>query len=1106
MTLLDTQQFTSPAAEYRPVPIWFWNGDLDEEELHRQVQAMADGGLGGFQIAARTGLTTPYLSGRWFALVEAATREAQRHGLHVWLADEYPYPSGTSGGELTLRSPEYRAWHMKASTVSVQAGHRIESLAPGTILLYAAAAPTVEGKVDWTRVIDLRGDVGVIQPEPVFVEPAFGLSNKRTFSFGPRPKLCWTAPSGPVSPDSWEVWLVAAAEVTPYKFFGYYVDLCNPDAVRAFLETTYQRYADRLDSTTLRQITGFFLDEAHPPTWSWRLPGAFLQRTGYDLVPVLPALWTDIGPRTAQVRYDYWQTVTTLFIESFHRPVAEWCRSHDLQLTLEVDSPRNLVQRYADVGGNDPGHEKVGTPLEEIRTPPRPRYRANPRFAASLAAQVGQRRVLDESFHSVGWSLTLQDMKAMVDRLAAQGANFFVFHAFFYTLGGLRKWDAPPSQFLQNPYWPYFSRFADYAGRLCYALSRGRRVAPIALVDPITSLWTHGGVATGVAGPGPGPDAVAARIATDWQYLLRELEAAQRQFDTLDPLLLAEGTVEHGALRLGEATYQVIVLPPMASLEAAAWTKLEEFAASGGTVVACGLLPYEQIEPGSDVVVRCAARFDADPALLHHAYEHGANGGPVEILRSGPFTLLRTAGTLIQTQAAEALLDVLDSLVPADLVLLPADAAARRSFLVAQRQDADETLYFIANASGDEIACDVAIRPAGIGASQADAIIVEQLDLEDGSRHALSGTAVADADGVARHSVSLQFSRYGSHVLLVRSNLNANEFGPARPAPAPRDTITVDIPLEGAWHCSLDRDNALRFDRFRFGVVLHSSAADDTPPASCDGWPLVEPKPLVNLLRDLDPTGLNWPVPVQVETPFGSPARLGLRLPVTAWYVAEFDVETLPERVVLCAEMPAFHGEWAVWINDQSVPDDAFQPRVRWDITNREADVRSLLRTGRNQLAVRVTVQEQTDGLVDALYLLGDFGVGIATSGLPTLGSLPRHVRWDHLHADGLPYYAGAIHLTTQVDFPAVQHAGPDGLVTVRLPDDALMYLGVAELTLNGHHLGPRTWAPYRWQVPARMLRSAGNEVTVTVTTTLIGLLEGKRYDPIRRTVVRAAQ
>lgn len=81
-----------------------------------------------------------------------------------------------------------------------------------------------------------------------------------------------------------------------------------------------------------------------------------------------------------------------------------------------------------------------------------------------------------ECFHSVGWSMTLQDAKWMIDRMAALGTNFYNFHAFFYTIGGLAKHDAPPSQFVQNPYWPYFRELGDYVGRISYLMSRDMQI------------------------------------------------------------------------------------------------------------------------------------------------------------------------------------------------------------------------------------------------------------------------------------------------------------------------------------------------------------------------------------------------------------------------------------------------------------------------------------------------------------------------------------------------------------------------------------------------------------------------------------------------------
>lgn len=171
MPIVDAEQFRHPPAEYRPVAMWFLNGDLAEGELRRQIRAMAEGGVGGIQVAARTGLTTPYLSERWFALVGLILAEARRHGLDVWLADEYPYPSGASGGEVVLRHPEYRAWHLRAARVLAEPGEDVRAIAPGTVLLRACAVPVVGGTARWDAAVDLEPHAGLTQHRQVLFQP-----------------------------------------------------------------------------------------------------------------------------------------------------------------------------------------------------------------------------------------------------------------------------------------------------------------------------------------------------------------------------------------------------------------------------------------------------------------------------------------------------------------------------------------------------------------------------------------------------------------------------------------------------------------------------------------------------------------------------------------------------------------------------------------------------------------------------------------------------------------------------------------------------------------------------------------------------------------------
>ena len=82
--ILNLLGVTEPPVQYRPHPFWSWNHELDEEELRRQIRLMNDGGMGGFFMHARGGLTTEYLGEKWFDCVAACIDEARRQGRRAW--------------------------------------------------------------------------------------------------------------------------------------------------------------------------------------------------------------------------------------------------------------------------------------------------------------------------------------------------------------------------------------------------------------------------------------------------------------------------------------------------------------------------------------------------------------------------------------------------------------------------------------------------------------------------------------------------------------------------------------------------------------------------------------------------------------------------------------------------------------------------------------------------------------------------------------------------------------------------------------------------------------------------------------------------------------
>ncbi|MBW7461185.1 hypothetical protein K0U00_44735, partial [Paenibacillus sepulcri] len=183
-------------------------------------------------------------------------------------------------------------------------------------------------------------------------------------------------------------------------------------------------------------------------------------------------------------------------------------------------------------------------------------FRSNAKMVSSIARQFKRERNLIECFHSVGWSMTLQDAKWMIDRMAAMGTNFFNFHAFFYTLDGLAKHDAPPSQFLQNPYWEHFRQLGDYVGRISYVMSTGEAAISIAVLQPTTSLWTHMGNPLhgfGYGGRQPEEKRRLEDLKRWWGGICDGLTKSGRDFDHLDAGLLALAELDGGELVLGSA-------------------------------------------------------------------------------------------------------------------------------------------------------------------------------------------------------------------------------------------------------------------------------------------------------------------------------------------------------------------------------------------------------------------------------------------------------------------------------------------------------------------------------------------------------------------------
>lgn len=540
-------------------PFWFWNDELDEAEIRRQVAEMAEQGVKGFFIHPRQGLKTPYLSEPFFEAVAAAVDEAAKRGLAAHLYDEYPYPSGVAGGAAILGNPHFYATTLLQRTYDLQGG-AVRLRLPAGKVLNCTAYPLQGGAVHWDGGIDLLNHVGVLLADESYQESGLtAYSRKRYFASGPVPTLDVALPERP-----WRLFVSIQAEVDGHKYWGRFLDVLNPAAVQAFMRLTHERYLSRFGSVFGRQIPSIFVDET-APGWSERMPAAFKQTYGYDLLPLLPALQDPSHPEHARVAKDLHSLRLRLFCETFEEPVSRWCKEHNILYTGEKPSLRFSQLRFYDWPGCDAGHTRAGAPWDLLGA----ELRHNARATASAAYLYGKIGSLCECYHSLSWGATLQDAKVIAEGLLLMGIETLVPHGFFYSTHALRKHDAPPSFFFQMPYWPHFGRLARRIGRIQESFSGSHIDAKILVIDPAAGL----------------PDRAQ---KAQYAELLEALFAAHLECLIGDVDALAESKrIERdggAALRLRDVEIEAVVAPPMRSPDPEQDELLRAFEDAGGLV------------------------------------------------------------------------------------------------------------------------------------------------------------------------------------------------------------------------------------------------------------------------------------------------------------------------------------------------------------------------------------------------------------------------------------------------------------------------------------------------------------------------------------------
>jgi len=580
------RQFLDPNNQYRSKPFWSWNGNLQEEELIRQIHVLKEMGFGGFFMHSRTGLATEYLGEKWFELINACARQAEKLNMEAWLYDEDRWPSGTAGG-LVTQNPDYRKHYIRLRTLpAVQFTWNDGIVAAFCCRLEALAY------YDCRRI---HRDT-----------PADSCAGKTILVF-------------------------TVEEQEKDSFYnGYtYVDTLNSEATARFIELTHEQYKTHCQANFGRAIPGIFSDEAHRgqlmdgfgvsnedaewlAPWNASLPEKFEQRFGYDLVEHLPELFLQPrGRRITQVKWHYVELLQQLFTENFARPLYQWCEKNDLMQTGHGLHEDSLAAQTAMTGSIMRYYEYMHYPGIDLLTEGNRSYWVVKQLA-SAGRQLGRNRLLSEIYGCTGWQMPFEGHKAVGDWQALFGINLRCHHLAWYTMAGEAKRDYPASIFFQSAWWKDYNYVETYFSRLGLILNQGKPCCDILVVNPVESVWCqiYPGWARHLGAQSPDVQ----KLEKTYRDIFHWLAGAQIDFDYGDEDMMRRmyriGQDEKGqaVLNIGQADYRAVLVGGMTTIRSTTLQILAEFLQAGGAVIFAGEPPAYVNAVKSDQAAELASK------------------------------------------------------------------------------------------------------------------------------------------------------------------------------------------------------------------------------------------------------------------------------------------------------------------------------------------------------------------------------------------------------------------------------------------------------------------------------------------------------------------
>lgn len=434
----EQEKFLHPSEEFSPIPFWFWNDQLSEDELDRQMLEFKEKGVDGFVIHPRLGLpeSIGYLTEEYFHYVRHAVKRASEWNMKVVLYDEAMYPSGSCHGKVVLENPDFasRGLFMREE----KEGH------PGETLVASAAH---------------GGNM-------YYYYEAFSGGTIRGIHYGE---------------DDGEAHAPASA------------DLMNPEAVACFIRLTHDAYYQQLKEYFGTTIIGIFTDEPNilgrcakggMIPWTKGFLDEYKKQGGTEE----DLYWLFAEKDNTQgdaARETYEGAVYERMSRAYYQQIADWCKAHAIAMTGHPEKSTDIgYLKYFDIPCQDIVWRFVAP---EAGKGVCGEHSTMGKCSSDSARHRGKRRNGNECFGCCGavddpYRFTKDDMKWYLNWLFVRGVNMIYPHAFYYSLRDKRKEERPPEVGMHCGFWDEYRQVTDYIKRMCCLLTDSVNQAKVAIL------------------------------------------------------------------------------------------------------------------------------------------------------------------------------------------------------------------------------------------------------------------------------------------------------------------------------------------------------------------------------------------------------------------------------------------------------------------------------------------------------------------------------------------------------------------------------------------------------------------------------------------------